>query len=382
MFAVAIAMLLPLDAAAQSPEGSDTDDLKEEIERQVGELDLSGWEEFFDSGFFTANGGIASVEELLLSCAEDSLLEADDLYSLFKLLLLSELKKSLGMVCALAAAAMITALPAILSDEGIKPVLGMALSLASVSLTAGAYAALLRRAYSAVASAAKLTQSSMPIMCTLLVSIGSSASAGIFRPLMVFLSGTVIAVIEKAAIPLCAAGGVILIADAVTRGGRLEGLCLLIKKAVKWLLGILSALYFGICVMQGMTMAAKDGVTIRTAKFAIGKLVPIAGNMVSGTVDSIMGCALLVKNGAGTVAVLLLTLTMLRPLIVLAAGSFIFRAACALSQPIADPGIARLYSGIADMSSILFACVAVTGCMLALTVLVFIASGGITAGLW
>ena len=113
---------------------------------------------------------------------------------------------------------MITVLPGILTDEGIKPTFVTVLSVTAVTFAAGAFAALCRNAFDAVSKAGKLTQSSMPIMCTLLVSTGSACSAGVFRPLMLFLSGTVISVIEKTALPLTAAGGIVCIADSIASG--------------------------------------------------------------------------------------------------------------------------------------------------------------------
>ena len=95
-----------------------------------------------------------------------------------------------------------------------------------------------------------------------------------------------------------------------------------------------------------------------------------------------MGCALLIKNGVGTVAIIILLTIIIRPAIVLAAGVFIFRISAALCQPVADTRVVKLFSGASEITSYLFACVAVSGCMFALTMLVFIAAGGISAGLW
>jgi stage III sporulation protein AE len=104
--------------------------------------------------------------------------------------------------------------------------------------------------------------------------------------------------------------------------------------------------------------------------------------MVSGTVDTVMGCALLIKNGVGAIAILILVSVLARPLVILAAGIFVFRLAAAVSQPAADERTVRLFSNAAETVSLLFACVVSAGCMMAVTMLVFIASGGISAGLW
>ncbi|MBR0135946.1 MAG: stage III sporulation protein AE, partial [Clostridia bacterium] len=248
--------------------------------------------------------------------------------------------------------------------------------------TAGMLASLCGIASAAVKSIGDLVAATMPIISALLVSIGAPASAGVFRPLMTFLSGTVVITICGAVLPLTLACGITAVADSLTEGSRFAELVKLLKKSVKWLLGLISTVYFGMTAVRGMTVAAYDGVSVRTAKYAVDKLVPVVGGMVSGTVDTVMGCALLIKNGVGAIAILILVSVLVRPLVILAAGIFVFRLAAAVSQPAADERTVRLFSNAAETVSLLFACVVSAGCMMAVTMLVFIASGGISAGLW
>lgn len=384
MIAAALMLaLLPAAVFAADAREEPDDSIEDELIRQISELDLSGWEEYFiDLGRLTGRD-FASLDGLLLSYAELGSSEAPDgLWETVGLLLRSELKRSAGAAALLAAAAMMTALSGVIADEGIRPVLGFILCGTAVTLTAGVFAALGKTASEAVAAAGELTERTLPIMSALLVSLGAVSSAGIFRPLMLFLSGTVIFIVQGLILPAVLMGGVLSVIDALTEGGRMSELVKLVQKLVKWALGLVSTFYFGMSAVQGLTVASRDGVTVRTAKYALSGLVPIVGNMIGGTVDTVMGCALLIKNGVGAAAILILLSILIRPLAVLAAGIFIFRTAAALSQPAADPKVVRLLSGAADMTNGLFACVAVTGAMLALTFLVFIASGGISAGLW
>ena len=95
-----------------------------------------------------------------------------------------------------------------------------------------------------------------------------------------------------------------------------------------------------------------------------------------------MACALLIKNGVGAVALLILLSILIRPLVLLVSGMLIFRVSAALCAPAADPRVTRLFKNAADAVGGLFACTAVTGAMIMLTVLVFVTSAGISAGLW
>ncbi len=55
-----------------------------------------------------------------------------------------------------------------------------------------------------------------------------------------------------------------------------------------------------------MTSASIDGVAIRAAKYAVDNFVPVVGGMFSDTMDTLVGCTLIVKNALGVAAVLVL----------------------------------------------------------------------------
>lgn len=373
--------LVPLAALAEEAENT-SEDLREEMERQLEEVDLSAWEAYFESVARFTEGDVSSIKELLLSFAQGETSTPNGLFSVLSELVTYELKKAAGVIAALVAAALVTALPALLTDEGIKPVFASALCTVSAAMCAGAFASLLRTAYSAVGEEAKLIEASAPIMSAMLVSLGQTATLSVFRPLTVFLIGAVVRAVELAALPLSAACGALSMVDSRSENERLKGMEALARSLVKWILGLISAFYLGVTAFRGMTMAARDGVSIRTAKYAVGRLVPIVGGMVGETVDNIMGCALLIRNGAGSVAAIVLVALTVRPLAVLAAGSLIFRAAAAFAAPFADSRIVRLYSGLGDSTALLFSCAAAVGVLMIFTIMLFVASGGVAAGLW
>ncbi|MCR5809626.1 MAG: stage III sporulation protein AE [Clostridiales bacterium] len=374
---------LPLAAFAEPENADDDAAVAEEIARQTEKLDLSGWEEYFESVGRLTKSDAHTIAEFIESRAVNG--EAEDPGGLFGAILVlfrAELKKSVGAAAALTAAALLTALSGIVGDEGIRPLLGTLLCTAALTLSAAVLASLSKTTWDAVGAAGRFAEKVTPVMSALLVSLGAPSAAGIFRPLMVFLTGTVTVLVERAVLPIALACGAVGIADALTDGKQLGELIKTGQKTVKWLLGLVSTFYFGVTAVQGLTVSARDGIAVRTAKYAIDRLAPLTGGIIGGTADSVMACALLLKNGVGAVAVLILLSIMLRPLIVLLTGIFVFRVSAALSAPVADPRVPRLFSNAADVTGGLFACAAVTGAMLLLTILVFVTSAGICAGLW
>ena len=76
----------------------------------------------------------------------------------------------------------------------------------------------------------------------------------------------------------------------------------LLRGAVCWLLGVSFTVFLGAMSLQGVTSASIDGVAIRAAKYAVDNFVPVVGGMFSDTMDTLVGCTLIVKNALGVAA--------------------------------------------------------------------------------
>ena len=113
----------------------------------------------------------------------------------------------------------------------------------------------------------------------------------------------------------------------------------LLAGAVCWLLGVSFTVFLGAMSLQGVTSASIDGVAIRAAKYAVDNFVPVVGGMFSDTMDTLVGCTLIVKNALGVAAVLVLIGALIGPMIRTLAIVFMLRLSAALLEPIADGDI-------------------------------------------
>ncbi len=387
---VLILCVLPFfcSAAFAKPEGDDeakvtAEELKDEIERQVGELDLSSWQRCFEQTEGLSELGFNGVEDMLLEYSENGASsDPVGILGMLKALLIQQTADARGLIVGLTAAALITGLAGLLPQGGIKPVLSFALGTAAVLAVASAFAALCSIAAECIRSTGAFVQAAMPVMTVLLSAVGATASEGVLRPLMLFLSGAMITFAEKVLLPLILFGGIVNIVECIGGSDRLHELSRLITKTIKWLLGLASVLYFAVCALQGMTVSAADGISIRTAKYTLDRLLPSTNGLIGGSVDAFMSCALLVKNGAGAASIVIMLGIIAKPLIRIAAGMTVFRISAALARPVAAPAVTRMLSGAADMTGYLFGAAAIVGAMFAVTMMVFIAAGGASAGLW
>jgi len=102
--------------------------------------------------------------------------------------------------------------------------------------------------------------------------------------------------------------------------------------------------------VQGAASASIDGVAIRAAKYAVDNFVPIVGGMFSDTMDTLVGCTLIVKNALGVTAVMVLVGAVAGPMVRTLAVAAVLKLCAALLEPVAHADTVR---AIGDFSGTL-----------------------------
>ena len=196
-----------------------------------------------------------------------------------------------------------------------------------------------------------------PILMTLLVAMGGTVSAGVFQPAMSLLAGGVAVGLKSVVLPLVTCGGVVSLVSGLSPRVRLGELGKLCRQAVKWSIGILTTLYTAATALGGMTAASYDGVAVRTAKYVSGGMFPMVGGLLTGSFDTVLGCAGLVKNAAGLTAILLCVSVVLAPMLRIGITMLMLRLSAALVQPVAQKEqVAMCTLGAEMLSGLLSAC--------------------------
>ena len=193
-------------------------------------------------------------------------------------------------------------------------------------------------------------QALFPLLLTLLVAVGGTSSAAFFQPAVVAASGTITTLVRNVSFSLALAYLVLSVLDNLSENFSLSRLSGMIKTASGWSLGICFTVFIGVMAVQGFGAAAIDGVSIRTAKYAIDNFVPIVGGMFADTVDTLVGCSLLVKNALGVTGMILLVGYLAAPLLRLLATILVLRIVAAVLEPVTDK---RIVHCVGDASSAL-----------------------------
>lgn len=359
-------------APAAAAEGNDTA-IESQIQNSVMELDLSGWQDAIDmlepelrSLFFDFD-----IDQHLSDTAIHGLQwENVKLENYFGKTIIAELKSQFGFFCTVIGICIAGAVVNSFTSSArshLQEILTFIFYCFVVCLAIKKFSDAVFVGRETVKTVSGFIETVSPLIMTLLNTAGAVSGVGIIKPAMAVLTGSVTITLETFVIPLVLAGGVLSVLNNFTGRTQLEQLSRLTKSGTKWLLGLIFTLYTGVVTLQGLSIKAADGLSVRTAKFAADRFIPVVGGMVSGTLDTVLGCAILIKNAVGVTAILLVALLTAVPLMKIGISIFTFRIAAAVCEPVSDPRVPKMFAAISDMLGLLFAVIIVLCVMFVIT---------------
>lgn len=194
-----------------------------------------------------------------------------------------------------------------------------------------------------------------PILMTLLTAIGGTVSVGIYQPAIALLSNVFMSLTTYILLPMFIFSIVFSIVGNLSNNIKLEKFVSFLQSAFKWTIGLCFTIFLGFISIQGIMAGAVDGLSIRTAKYAIKSYVPIVGGYVSDGFSIIMASSVLIKNAVGGVGLFLLLSSVISPIINLVLLMLSMKFMAGIIEPIGDKKIANFISEMAKSLSLLVA---------------------------
>jgi stage III sporulation protein AE len=203
----------------------------------------------------------------------------------------------------------------------------------------------------------------LPLLLTLLVSLGSITSATLFHPISFLIVNALSTLVVNVVFPLIFLAAILDIVNNISDEYQVTGLASLIKQISIGLLGVIMTIFMAAIVTQGTIATVSDGVTIRTAKYLTGSFIPIIGGFLSNALDMIVGGSLLIKNALGIFGVLIILIFCSFSVIKIIALFFIYRLAAAIIQPVSEEKIVDCLNSLGNNLLLIFSAVAAVGVM-------------------
>ncbi len=215
----------------------------------------------------------------------------------------------------------------------------------------------------------------LPVTLALLASLGSLASAAMLHPLIIFGVNFFGTVIREFIFPLIFLSTILALAGHFSPHFKVERLAGLLRDLSMWGLGLCMTVFTGFLVVQGAAGTFSDAVTLRTAKYMTGALVPVIGKMLADAVETVAGVSLVLKNSiylAGTVILFVITVFPLLKLIALVA---VYKVTAALVQPLGESNLGEAINTMGNCLLFLFASVAGVALIFIIAVTVIAGAG-------
>lgn len=221
-------------------------------------------------------------------------------------------------------------------------------------------------------------QSILPTMFLLLASVGGIASSSMLSPLVFYIVSFIGTVINGVVYPLIIASAVICLINYISGEVNISNLAKLLKESAVFILEFLFILFLGVVSIQGIAMTTLDGVSVKTAKYAVDNLIPFVGGFLADSMDTILSASALIKNAVGIIGLLIIVAIMAMPVIKLFAIMVMFKVAAAIVQPISNEKIVKCLNDISNYIWLVMACVIVIALMFFIIITMIILLGDMT----
>ena len=180
------------------------------------------------------------------------------------------------------------------------------------------------------------TNGLLPVIMTLLATCGSNGTVTILGPAQILLSSVLVNLCVNIILPIVVIGFVTLMINNILSDNKLKGISDLLKNLASWAIGGIFVVFSAIIALQGTIAGVRDGISIRSIKYALSSSVPIIGPSISENLSAVILSALSIKSATGILGIITIIAIVLSPIISIWAYIIILNLFSALVQPFAS----------------------------------------------
>ena len=218
-----------------------------------------------------------------------------------------------------------------------------------------------------------------PILITLIIATGNIVSANVLQPIILFSISFIGNIIANIILPIVLVSTTLGIVSQISNKIQIDKIAKFFNSGVIWALGIVLTLFVGMLSLEGTLSSGVDALTVKTTKAAVSNFIPVVGKVLGDSIDTVMGCAAILKNAVGVVGIFVIIGICILPIIKLAVLTIMYHLTAALCQPIADEKIIKLLEQMGGTFKILLAITFAVSIMLiiGITLVIKMSNGGL-----
>lgn len=209
----------------------------------------------------------------------------------------------------------------------------------------------------------------VPAFCLAVTMASGSTTALVFYEFFLGLIYFIQRLIQNGLMALIQVHVILVFVNHLTKEEYLSQMKEMASKVTVWLLKSMLAVVIGFNTIQGILNPAVD--SLKTTLFSrAAEMIPGIGNIAGSVTDVVLGSSVLIKNGIGAAALVVIVLICLMPLVKLGVLMLILELAAALLQPVSDKRMTGCVAGVGEGIRLLFRVVFTTAVLFMLTIAV------------
>lgn len=178
----------------------------------------------------------------------------------------------------------------------------------------------------------------IPVYCTGISFASGSLSSSVFYSVSMLGIAVVSVILRNVVIPVIGLYFMLSVLNRILEEDFLSKLAGLFYSVAEGLMKVSVAAVLGIGTIQGMIAPAADAVK-RSALIKTAGSIPVVGDLLSGTSQTVLAAGVLLKNAIGAAGAVIIFLLCAVPLLRVGIANFALRFGAAVLQPVSDKRI-------------------------------------------
>ena len=320
-----------------------------------------------------------NAKDILLGLIKGDLsLDSKDLLKSLSKLFFQELTVSLGLLAKILAITLIssilTNLQSTFENNSISELANYMTYVLIAILVISSFSQAMELAKVTIDKMVGFMQIILPILLTLLTVTGGPNTRILFHPMILMTVNLIGVLIKTIILPLIFFSFIISIISNISNRVEFSKLSELGRQVITFIITGALTLFIGIITIYGLG-SKMDGLTIRTAKFAIDKFIPIVGGFLSDAVEAVVGCSGILKNGLGFIGLLTLLLICVLPVIKIVALLLVYKVITVVIQPLGSSNLVEFFNQVGKSLTLILISLLSTATMFFITITIIVEAG-------
>ncbi len=333
-------LFFSIKQVAYAEENSTPENIEKTIEELIDSLDFEGVERIYSDTVekFTDGDDFKSfLFSLIIGENEDGYTDyIQFVLNTFKENVKEKIPVFISLFIVLILCGIISSLKSGTSGSGVMEIAYFATYSIVLCSVVGIGYSIIVKGKNAVDGVASIIQTVFPILLSLMTATGGAAQAAVYSPSAAFICEFIVIIIQNLIFPIVIAVMVLSVLSNINKNVKLKGAIGLCYSIIKWIIGLIIAVFSIFLTVKGLSAALSDGISLRAIKYTINSSIPIVGGVMKDGLDVIMASAVLLKNSLGALSVIMIFGYIIGPIIEIVAISFTLKLVNAVTEPIGD----------------------------------------------